>query len=224
MSHDVEPTHILAAASGPAAVVLAILAGAFALSWAEAFVVPLLLGILGAYALNSPVTWLEALRVPRALGALMVMTVVVGAIAFGAYSLRGQMQTIIEQLPRAASRFTVGIERAQHSQVGNLRKIEKAAATVETATHPVSDGPTVRRQPPTHVIVDQPAFRVGNYLWKNSRGALAAAGQVTMTVFLIYFLLLGADTFKRKFVRLAGPGLTRRKRTVRMLGEINDSV
>jgi len=41
-----------------------------------------------------------------------------------------------------------------------------------------------------------------------------------MVAFLVFFLLLGGDTFKRKLVRLAGPTLSRRKITVKILDDI----
>jgi hypothetical protein len=43
----------------------------FALSWAEKFLVPLLLGIVLAYTLNPLVAWLEAIMIPRAAGAVI---------------------------------------------------------------------------------------------------------------------------------------------------------
>jgi predicted PurR-regulated permease PerM len=45
-----------------------------------------------------------------------------------------------------------------------------------------------------------------------------------MVLFLAYFLLLGGDGFRRKLVRLAGPSLSRRRITVRMLDDINASI
>jgi predicted PurR-regulated permease PerM len=35
-----------------------------------------------------------------------------------------------------------------------------------------------------------------------------------MVLFLVFFLLLGGDTFKRKLVRITGPSLSNKKITV----------
>jgi predicted PurR-regulated permease PerM len=43
-------------------------------------------------------------------------------------------------------------------------------------------------------------------------------------LFLVFFLLLGGDTLKRKLVRLAGPTLSKRKITVTILDDINGSI
>lgn len=45
--------------------ILAALTCVFALSWAQSFVVPLLLGIVVSYTLNPLVAWLEAIKIPR---------------------------------------------------------------------------------------------------------------------------------------------------------------
>ncbi len=211
-------------ARGVALGILAALASIFALSWAQAFVVPLLLGIVISYTLNPLVAWLEAIRIPRVVGAVIVMTSVIGALAFGTYSLRGQVQTIIEQLPAAATKFATGLARMRISQIGNMQKMQDAATAVEKATTQAAAGAVAPRQPATHVIVDQPTFKLGNFLWESSMGALGVVVQAAMVAFLVFFLLLGGDTFKRKLVRLTGPSLSKRKITVRILDDINGSI
>ena len=59
-------------ARGLALGILAALAAIFALSWAQAFVVPLLLGIVVAYTLNPLVAWLEAIQFDSLAMALLV--------------------------------------------------------------------------------------------------------------------------------------------------------
>jgi predicted PurR-regulated permease PerM len=211
-------------ARGLALGILAALATVFALSWAQSFLVPLLLGIIAAYTLNPLVRWLEAVRVPRVIGTLIVMAGVIGALVLGTYALRGQMQTIIEQLPVAATKFATGLARMQIGQGGNIQKMQSAATEVEKATTQATGSSVVPRQPATHVIVDQPTFKLSNFLWESSMGALGAMGQAAMVVFLVFFLLLGGDTFKRKLVRLTGPSLSKRKITVNILDDINGSI
>ncbi len=206
-------------------VVLAALALIFALSWAERFLVPLLLGIIIAYTLNPLVAWLEAIKIPRAAGTIIVMVSVIGALVLGTYALRGEMQTIIEQLPEAAAKVSTAIERVRIGQLGNMQKIQSAATAVEQATtHAAGGGSTALPQPATHVIVDQPIFKVGNFLWEGSMGALGAMGQAAMVTFLVFFLLLGGDRFKRKLVQLTGPSLSNKKITVQVLDNINGSI
>ncbi len=204
--------------------ILAALASVLALWWAEGFVVPLLLGIIISYTLNPLVAWLERIRIPRVVGTLMVMASVLGALVLGTYSLRGQMQTMIEQLPEAATKVAAGFARMQGSRSGNMQKMQTAAAAVEKATTQAIGGASTPREPATHVVVDQPTFKLGNLVWANSMGALGGMGQAAMVVFLVFFLLIGGDTFKRKLVRLTGPSLSKRKITVHILDDINGSI
>ena len=209
-------------ARGLALGVLATLATVFALSWAQTFLVPLLLGVVITYTLSPVVFWLERMRIPRAAGTVLVMTAVVAALVLSAYSLRGQLQTIIEQLPVATAKLSASLSELQKSQRGNLQKIQSAASDVESATAAPAGGPG--RQPATHVIVDPPKFRLNDFLWESSLGAIGVAGQAAAVLFLVFFLLLGGDTFKRKLVRLTGPTLSKRKITVKILDDINGSI
>jgi predicted PurR-regulated permease PerM len=217
-------TGIQVHARGVALTVLAVLASLYALSWAQAFVVPLLLGIIFAYTLNPLVAWLEALRLPRSVATIAVMAGVIVALGLGTYSLRGQVQTIIEQVPEAAIKFTAGLSRLQMSKGGNIQKVQSAATEVEKAANQAAGAPGAPRQPATHVIVDQPTFKLGSFLWQSSIGALGAISEAVMVAFLVFFLLLGGDTFKRKIVRLTGPSLAKRKITVQILDDINGSL
>jgi len=211
-------------ARGLALATLAVVAAVFALDWAQKFVISLLLGILIAYTLNPPVVWLERLRIPRGVAALLVMLGVVGMLALGVYSLRGQLQTIVEQLPEAATKFSAGVARLRTSQVGSMQKMQSAASEVEMATAQAAAGPAGPKQPATHFVIDQPNFRLGDFLWVGSKGAVGALGQAAMVLFLTFFLLVGGDTFKRKLVRLTGPSLSNKKITVQILDDINQSI
>jgi len=204
--------------------VLAVIASGAALYVAQAFFVSLLLGILLAYTLNPLVVYLERIKVPRAMGTILVLAGMLGALGTGAYSLRGQVQTIIEQLPEATRTFSTALARLRTNPAGNLQKMQSAAAEVEKATTQAAGVPTAPRQAPAHVVVDPPGFKLNNFLLVGSVGAIGAVGQAIMVLFLTFFLLLGGDTFKRKLVRLTGPTLSNKKITVQILDDINDSI
>src|SRR5580692_6712081 len=211
-------------ARGLALGVLAALTSVYALWWARAFAIPLLLGIVISYTLNPLVAWLESIRIPRVIGTAIVMASVIGALSFGMYSLRGQMQTIIGQLPEAATKLSAGLAGLRIGQIGDMQKMQNAAAQVEKAATQAAGGPVAPRQAVTHVIVDQPTFKLSSFLWKSSMDGLGALGQAAMVVFLVFFLLLGGDRFKRNLVRLTGPSLSRKKITVQILNDINHSI
>ncbi len=209
---------------GLALAILAVVAVVFALEWAQGLVISLLLGVVFAYSLNPLVVWLERIKIPRVLGAGMVIVAVACALMLGTYSLRGQMQTIITQLPEAVSKLSAGLASMRNGQIDNMQKVQTAAIDMEKAANPAATIPSSPERRATHVVVDAPAFKLGNFLWAGSMGVLGFIGEAAMVVFLVFFLLLAGDTFKRKLVRLTGPSLSRRKITVHILDDINRSI
>ena len=55
-------------------------------------------------------------------------------------------------------------------------------------------------------------------------GILPLGGQFVVILFLVYFMLVTGDLFKRKLVKIAGPTLTKKKITVQILDEINRQI
>lgn len=202
--------------------ILSTVAVVFALNWAQSFVISLLLGILFAYTLNPLVVWLERFRIPRVISASIVMIGVVGTLLLGSYALQGQVQKILAQLPETTSRLSAGLASMGKGQQENMQNVQAAATEMEKATSQVTGSAPKARA--THVVIDPPAFKLNDYLWAGSKGVLGFAGQAIMVMFLVYFLLLSADTFKRKLVRLTGPSLSRRKITIHILDDINKSI
>ncbi|MFA5243273.1 MAG: AI-2E family transporter [Sulfuricella sp.] len=216
--------HVPVDARGLALGILATVALVFALDWMQALFVPLLLGIFLAYTLNPLVAGLERIRMPRVLASSMVMLAVVCALVSGAYSLRGQMLTIIAQLPEAASRLSEEIASMRNDPGGSLRKMQSAVGEMEKAASQMDGIPPGRKPRTTHVVIDTPGFKLGDFMWAGSMGALGFIGQAVMVIFLAFFLLAGGDTFKRKLVRLTGPTLSRKKITITILNDINHSI
>ena len=93
-----------------ALVILTTLAVIFALDWAQNFVITLLLGILLSYTLNPVVKWLEYVKIPRMVGSSIVILTLILSIGFAGFTLRGQVQSIIAQLPEVTTKLTAAFE------------------------------------------------------------------------------------------------------------------
>lgn len=205
--------------------ITATIAVIFALQWAENFFIPLLLGIIIAYTLNPIVVWLEKVKIPRVVGAIIVMLAVLGGSAFVTISLRDQIQTILDQLPEAASKLAVSLRSLRGGQPTTMQKVQAAAQEIDKATSQAADiSTTTSKQPATHIVIDQPTFKLGVYLRAGSLGDFGFLSQATTVLLLVFFLLLAGDTFKRKLVRLTGPSLSDKKITVHILDDINVSI
>lgn len=229
-SADLAPTVSLSSVTGPgsgaglALAILATVAVVFALKLAQSFFISLLLGILFAYTLNPLVEWLERIKIPRVFGTSLVMVGVLCAVALGSYSLRGQIQTILDRLPDAASKVSAELSSVREGGATTMQKVQSAASEIEKATSQAVSASAAPKQPATHVVVDAPGFKLGNFLWASSMGAAILMGQAFMVFFLTFFLLLSGDTYKRKLVRVTGPSLSSKKITVRILDDINASI
>ena len=76
----------------------------------------------------------------------------------------------------------------------------------------------------TRVQIIEPAFRATDYLWAGGKNVVAFLGQFAMVMFLVFFLLVTGDLFKRKLVKIAGPTLTKKKVTVQIMDDINQQI
>jgi predicted PurR-regulated permease PerM len=74
------------------------------------------------------------------------------------------------------------------------------------------------------VQIEEPALNVRGYLSWGAASLIAFAGQTTLVVFFVFFLLASGDLFKRKLVKIAGPSLEQKKITVQILSEINTQI
>jgi predicted PurR-regulated permease PerM len=204
--------------------VLATVAAVFALNYGQQFFIPLVISVLVSYALDPVVSWIARRRVPRSLAAAVVLILVIGTIGAGAYSLRDEAATIVQQLPEAAQRLRTALRKdRQANRGGTIEQVQKAASELSKA----ADEATTAPPPPKGVVrvqVEEPAVKVSDYLWWSSAGILAFAGQTVSVLFLVYFMLMSGDLFKRKLVQVTGPTLTKKKITVQILDEISEQI
>jgi predicted PurR-regulated permease PerM len=207
-----------------ALVILTTIAVIFALDWAQNFVITILLGLLLSYTLNPVVKWLEYIKIPRVIGSSLVILALMCSITFAAFTLRGQVQSIISKLPEVSSKLISTFTTNSGEPLTNIQKVQIAATQVETATNSVANAVTTKKTPTMHVVIDEHKFKIGDFLWRGSLGVFGFVGGAITIAFLAYFLLLSGDTFRRKLVRLTGPSLSRKRITVHILHDINNSI
>ena len=191
--------------------IIAALAGIIALQYAQTVLIPVVLGVLLSYALSPMVTSLARHHVPRALGAALAVSLLVGSIGVGVYTLSDEAGAIIAKVPEAAQRIRQRVA-AQRSQRGTaiLQQVQDAAKEIEktadAATKPVEDTRASRtgRDQLQQVEVVEPAFRASDYIWIGGVGLFGFLGQFAVILFLVYFLLVTGDLYKRKLVKIAG--------------------
>jgi predicted PurR-regulated permease PerM len=203
--------------------VIAVIACIFLLQYAQSVIIPIVLSLLISYALDPPVERMSKLHVPRPIGAVLVLLMVVGTSGLLVFGLRAQATSVVEQLPRGARHLRQIIEgdRGSTTTVA-IQQMQKAASELEKAadaTAPQQPPPGVQR-----VRLDPPPFSVSSYLMWGSIGLIGALGQGVLILFLTYFLLASGDLYRRKLVKIAGPSLTQKKITVQILSDIDRQI
>jgi predicted PurR-regulated permease PerM len=206
-------------------VVLAVLAVLAVLRLASGFFIPLMLGLVFTYALSPVVDALHRARIPRALGAGVLILVILAGVGGSVYSLADDANELIESLPTAARKLRDSMRKQAHAPDTTLESVQKAAAELQRAADEAG-APAAATGPrqPTRVVVEKPRIDVREHLWSGTVGLVSLAAQVVLVTFLTYFLLLSGDTFRRKVVKIAGPGLAEKKLAVQALDEINAQV
>jgi predicted PurR-regulated permease PerM len=208
--------------------VIATVAFVFGLQWAKNFFVPLLLGIFIAYTLSPVVRWLERWHIRRAIGATLVTGLILVGMVLTAHRVQGEFLNIVDELPTLTHKVTRMLMDASDGP-STIQQMQAAAAEIEQAA--ANAGAEKRaaaaRRAPAPAPAQTPGasnFRVMDWLLAGSVGLASFISQATMVVFLVFFLLLAGDTFKRKLVKLTGPSLTQKKVTVHILEDINTSI
>lgn len=200
-------------ARGAALAIIATVVFIFALQWAQKFLAPVVFGIFIAYTLNPVVVWLQRLKLPRVVATTVVLLAILGGGAAVTDVLRGEFQSILEQLPQASHKLSRGLAKLRDGQPTTMQQMQAAANEIAKAT---GGQPSAREA--------SSASRLSEWLLAGSLGAIGLLGQALVVLFLVFFLLQSGDTFKRKLVKLTGPSLSRKKVTVHILDQINTSI
>ncbi len=203
-----------------AAGALALFALVAALYLARAFFVPLLIGILASYALHPLVDWLAGWRMPRSVGAALVLATVVGSFSWIGFSLSGDATALIEKLPEAARKLRKDLSAARTGAPTALQNMQEAAnelqgAAADAGVKPAGRAAATRAPEPTWLR---------DYTLAQSKLVVTVAAQSPIVLLLTYFLLASGEHFRRKLVQLVGPSLSRKKDAVRILEEIDVQV
>src|SRR5262252_2621608 len=203
--------------------ILAVAVAVAFLWWAQAVFIPVFLAVLISHALEPVVAWLERQRCPRAVGTFFVLGSMVIAVGYGAYALGVPAASFIDQMPSQARKLRIALESNMRNSNGTIDRVKQAANELEkvasTAASPPATPVGVQR-----VRVEEPPFRLGDLLWRGSRGLLEFLASIAVVFFLTYYLLLAGDLYRRKLAIIAGPSLRRRRLVLRILLDIDSQI
>jgi len=201
-----------------ALVIIALGVTFFLLEYMQALLAPLAFGLLLFYALDPAVDAMQKARIPRWIGAALALGFTLATVGAGAYALQDEAISVINELPTGARRVVALLERRPRELPGPLEKVEQAAeelAKTETTKPPPGVMP---------VQVIEPRITATTLLWSGSISAVTAVNQLMIILFLTYFILLSDRMFRRKFIELAGPTLSKKRVTVEIIDSISSQI
>jgi predicted PurR-regulated permease PerM len=199
--------------------VLTILASTLALQWARPLLVPILIGILISYALDPMVRRLVAWNMPHAVAATSVFIVTLSGVALFGYALSRPLLSVADRLPSAAQELREAIESWRAGAPGPVTKVQQAAKELQKLSGAESPPAAARPKIPT-VAIERKPFDIGEYLWEGSLSVTAFLAETVVVLFLALYLLLAGDTFRRRFVEIAGPRFSQKKNALQILDVI----
>lgn len=207
--------------------VIAVLAVILVLQYAQAVLIPIVLGVLISYGLAPLVASLERVYIPRSIGAAVAVTVFAGTLGLGVYSLSDDAMSVVSDIPRATLRIRERLRAFRRAPGDALEKVQEAAKEIDKAAQEAA-APAKPEQPQPRAVqkveVVEPTFKMTDYLWYGGLGLVGFAGQFVLVLFLVYFSLVTGDLYKRKLVKIAGPTLSNKKATLEILNDISEQI
>lgn len=177
-----------------------VLLALYTLYFARPFLLPVAVATILNFLLSPAVRGLASIHVPRAVGAALVILVLLAVVAFGIERLSGPAAEWVRKAPQ-------GLERIEHRVRGLRRPVEQvqeAAEKVEEEVEKLSgDGGGAQE------VKVQEGTLTGALVSRTQ----AFVGSAVIVMILLYFLLASGDFFLRKLVRVL-PRLEDKRRAV----------
>lgn len=160
--------------------------GTYACYLAREALVPLVLGILLSLLLSPLVTFLERFRVPRAIGSLLMVLLIVAGIGAAISSLAGPAQTWMASAPAT-------FQSIEH----RLRHLREPIDQAREATRKLED---LTQTPGATVVLREHAPGV---IADALAGTPRALSTIAVVLLLVYFFLSSGNTFLRRLVEVS---------------------
>jgi predicted PurR-regulated permease PerM len=169
---------------------------------------PLLLAFLLSFLLSPLLRMLKRARIPEAAGAALLLTLLVGGVGLGLYSLVTPATEWIARAPDSVTRIQGKLRSLRFPMEQMSRTADQVERTIagDSRTAPV----TTEKSPPW---IKQALLG----------GTTAFVSEAIVVIVLLYFLLASGDLFLRKLIKVL-PTFKDKKRAVEIAREIESNI
>jgi predicted PurR-regulated permease PerM len=186
----VEETKVVSRSSVSSRIIAAGIVIAFCY-WASTILVTLLVAVLLAYFLDPVVTWMERMRIPRALGSLLIVLLTVAILATMGYSLIDRADQFSADWPK----YRAPLQKAAAAVETKMESVERNVSEIEPGQKTPAQVVAVGE---SHTLRDALVGRL-NSLYEF---VLAA----TFVPFLLFFMLAAKRQVWHATMQLFSPG------------------
>ncbi len=206
-----------------ALVVLATVATIYFIDWAEAILLPLVVAVLVSYALDPVVSALERLRIPRTIGAALVLASLIAMVSMASIPLQREAMAMLDKVPLATQKIKqIRASAAVTGEEDMLEKAEKAVKEIESTAGKEDEEESEPGVTPVRIVDD--SFNLRSYLMRGSSSVLLLISQLFSVLLLVYFMLSIGKLYRRKIIRMSGPSFRRMRNAARIMSDFHYQV
>lgn len=170
--------------------ILAILAVLYTVHLAREVLLPITLAVIFALLLAPLVKRMEQLHLPRAVGALLLISIGLGIFGGGLYLLSSSAIDWLQRLPEARAAIQTHLSNVQ----SEVAEIEAAARHIEALADGVKIESSEQISSPPEVVI-RTSWR--EEIWLGARNFIMFGG---LSIILLFFLLTSGEALMRRIV------------------------
>lgn len=171
--------------------ILAVLAVLYTLKVARDVMLPITLALIFALLLGPAVTRLQRYRIPRSLGALVLLTLCLGSISGGVYMLTTPALGWLAKAPEAINIIQEELNDVDSSS----NEVDAASRSIDSLAKTLSSKPSNPQI--TQVVITEPGWRAE--VWEIGKN-FGVYG--TLSIIMLFFLLTSGDALFRRFIHI----------------------
>lgn len=194
---------------------LFLLASIAFLYFAKPFLLPVILAVLLNFLLKPAVNQLTSRRVPRMIGAAVVLVLFIGLLSSALYGLNKPASEWLNRAPESVR----AVEEKVRAGVDQMERFFRRGGSPEENPNPADAPPPARLRPERRLAWAEKLVSVGAIVGYTA-GFLTGSLE---TLVLLYFLLASGDAFLQKLVHVL-PKLHEKKEAVEIAHEVEQKI